>query len=444
MVMKKEWLLLIVTVVVTILLALGLIRVFAPQLLGVSADLRMVQVSEEVVPFYENIFREEDLRSDDFLLQDPYTNIRAKPLFSNPFRYEGPHDILGFRNRSVPNIADIITIGDSNTYGVNAALEENWPGQLARHLDEKSPLLYNMSTGGWGAVQYLDMFAKALHFKPRVVIVAFYTGNDALESTLLAYNADQWRSLRPDRDLSVSTIPGGKDLWADTWEARFDDGVTTTFTPELRLASNRDVGYIRAGYAIMAAVAERIDSMAAESETPVIFTIIPTKEMVYTEKVAAQGIEAPQGYNDLITAEKRNITTLAAALAALPNAIYVDLVAPLQKAALKAVPLYLPLPNGHPLPAGYGEIARALSPAVDRYLPRKPEGLLMVGKEEKIILVREGGIYLFNAPELVTANGWRAADVQAVSLRDIIDLPLRDVIKTVDPARYGPGAFPAR
>ena len=439
--MKKEWILLIATVVVTILLALGLIRIFAPQLLGVSPDLRMVQVSEEVVPFYENVFRAEDFKTDEFLLQDPYTNIRAKPLFNNLISFQGPHDILGFRNRSVPNVADIITIGDSLTYGVNAITEENWPGQLARYLDEKSPLLYNMSTGGWGAVQYLDMFSKALSFKPRVVIVAFYTGNDALESTLLAYNVERWRSLRLDNTLSLSAIPPVTYPGSDTWSVSFGDGTKTTFTPELRLASNRDAGYVRAGYAIMAAVAERIGTMAAESGTPVIFTIIPTKETVYAEKVAAHGIETPEGYNELITAEKKNITTLAATLDALPNAVYVDLVAPLQKAALTSFQLYPTDFNGHPLPAGYNEIAFTLAPAVDRYLPRKRSGLLMVGEEEKIILVREGGIYLFNAPELVTANGWQAADVQAATVRDIIDLPLRDVIKTVDPARYGPARF---
>ena len=125
-------------------------------------------------------------------------------------------------------------------------------------------------------------------------------------------------------------------------------------------------------------------------------------------------------------------------------------------AALNTVPLYLPLPNGHPLPAGYDEIAFALAPTVDRYLPKEPEGLLLtpldykyrpkipedvLTVDHKIILVKDKGIYLFNTPELITANGWKATDVQIVSLRDIIKLPLRDIINTVDPSKYGPAIF---
>ncbi|MFQ5586997.1 MAG: SGNH/GDSL hydrolase family protein, partial [Thermodesulfobacteriota bacterium] len=165
--MKKEWLLLISTVVVSMLLAIGLLRLFAPQMFGIPIDLQMVQVSKEVVPFYENVFRKEDYQSKEFLLKDPYVNVRARPLHDSLFRNKGPHDILRFRNKHIPNVADIVVLGDSQSYGGNARLEENWPSLLVRYLKDKSPVLYNMSTSGWGAVQYLDMFTKALLFQPR-------------------------------------------------------------------------------------------------------------------------------------------------------------------------------------------------------------------------------------------------------------------------------------
>ena len=53
--LKKEWLLMGVSVIATLLLALGLVRWFAPQLLGIPVDLQLVKVQKEVPPFFDNI-----------------------------------------------------------------------------------------------------------------------------------------------------------------------------------------------------------------------------------------------------------------------------------------------------------------------------------------------------------------------------------------------------
>ena len=47
-----------------------------------------------------------------------------------------------------------------------------------------------MASGGWGPVQYLYMAEKALAFRPRVLVVAFYSGNDAFDAVKVAYNLD--------------------------------------------------------------------------------------------------------------------------------------------------------------------------------------------------------------------------------------------------------------
>ena len=113
--MKKEWLLAFSTVLVTLLVALGIVRWMAPQLLGIPADLQLVRVSTEVPPFFEGVFREEDYDSRNFIIPDPYLK-RAKPLYPEG-RGIGPHDILGFRNRHIPHASALVTIGDSQTYG---------------------------------------------------------------------------------------------------------------------------------------------------------------------------------------------------------------------------------------------------------------------------------------------------------------------------------------
>jgi len=127
--MKKEWIMITIIVVVTTVGALGIIRWMAPQLLGISSDLQVVKVAEEIPPFFENIFRAEDFQSKEFIIKDPISGIRAKPLFPNASGM-GPNDILGFRNNAVPNIIDVAIIGDSQTYGNNVNINNNWPGHL--------------------------------------------------------------------------------------------------------------------------------------------------------------------------------------------------------------------------------------------------------------------------------------------------------------------------
>src|SRR5881394_3687348 len=39
----------------------------------------------------------------------------------------GGHDAWGFRNRSVPESADVVALGDSHTYGNCAKRSEAWP-----------------------------------------------------------------------------------------------------------------------------------------------------------------------------------------------------------------------------------------------------------------------------------------------------------------------------
>ncbi len=146
------------------LVSLDLARIFAPQLFSVPLDLKMVRVDEKVAPFFDSVFRKEDYEKKDLIIPDPYI-LRARPLFPDDVS-GGPHDILGFRNREIPTAPDVMCIGDSQTYGNNAPLDLNWPSVLAKEIG-KSKSVYNMSVGGWCAVEYLEIFKKALLLKPR-------------------------------------------------------------------------------------------------------------------------------------------------------------------------------------------------------------------------------------------------------------------------------------
>lgn len=448
--MKKEWFLLIGVVTVTLVIALGLIRWFAPQLLGIPVDLQAVRVSKKIPPFFENVFRKEDIESRTDHLKDPYVNIRGRPMLVD-FTRLGPHDLLGFRNMNIPSIADVVAIGDSQTYGNNVVLTENWPSQTESLLKDKRPVVYSMATGGWGAVQYLNMFTHATFFRPRVIVVAFYSGNDPDESTNLAYSVDRWAALRPDPDLDLSDkprYPGFPVPAAEQWQANFKSGQTIIFTPSLRLVSN-DTAHatVRAGYQIMEKVAQLIASSANEANIHIVLTIIPTKELVYAERIRREGINASADYRKLVELERKNIEQLSQSFKLLPNTEYVDLVEPLQQAALFHPGLYPSGINGHPLEAGYRLIATALAPVIGKYLKEPPSGLLQVVSDKKIpvyFLVTEEGLWQYATDRVVKSNGWNPAQARTVDARDIAVFPQLGMIDSGDPKQFGPRAVRQR
>lgn len=364
---KKEWMLAAGSVLLTMAAALVLLRWLAPQLLGVPVDLQLVQASRTVPPFYEGIFREEDTATDGLLLQDPVTNTRFRPLLPENGGI-GPHDILGFRNTAVPNTASVIVLGDSQTYGLGEPFTASWPRQMKGLLQQEGGTVYSMAVGGWGAVQYLDMFSKAARFRPRSVIIAFYSGNDSLEAFLTAYGNAHWATLRPDPGLDKEDAPEVPPMLSaeNSWPVRFRDGDYIVFTPGSRLAANdTDHPAVRAGYAIMAEVARRIGALARQQEISAVFTVIPTRELVYAGKVAGESLAPPAAYQQLVRMERANIEALANIIRTIPGARYVDLVQPLQMAALSGTPLYPRQRDGHPGEKGYGVIARTLASALN-------------------------------------------------------------------------------
>lgn len=439
--MKKEWFLSLIVTVLTVIVALALIRLYAPQLVGSGRDLQLVQVSKEVPPFFDNVFRKKDYESHDFTIQDPYVK-RSKPLMNEEIGW-GPHDILGFRNRTIPNIADVVTIGDSQTYGVNAQLVGNWPSQMQAYLGKKQATVYSMAVGGWGAAEYLDIFQKALKFRPEVIVVAFYSGNDPLETFRQAYGNKYYDLLKTNKTLKSSDIPKAvfpapKSEW---WQVQFKDGVSTVFTPKLRHASNQQHPAVRAGYAGMAKVGSMMGKIARNHEVKLVLTIIPTKELVYAKKVKLDGITSSADYQKLITDEYRNIRWLADELSKVPDAIFVDVVTPLQEAAMQPNTLYPKNIDGHPIETGYRIIALILASKINTILSDPLEGIVGLRQNEKhnsIFLVRNGKVWFVPSMDILRKNGWKLNNIPLTNERNIRRLPLVGVMDSVDATCFGP------
>ena len=440
--MKKDWLVLIASVAITLAVALGIIRWLAPGLLGVPSDLQLVKIDKEVPPFFENMFRADDFKSQEYLIKDPITRVRAMPLYPDVGGL-GPNDLLGFRNRSIPHSAKIITVGDSQTYGNNAVVERNWPGFMLSGLGVGGATLYNMSVGGWAAPQYLNMLGKALAFKPEVIIIAFYTGNDPMESFMQVYGNPYWQGLIPDKTLTAgdspkSVFPAPKD---EQWPVTFNDGVKAVFTPTLRLVSNSDHPAVQAGYKIMSEVARLVAEAVASRDVKVLFTIIPTKELAYARKVSGEGLQVPRDFQVLVDREKANIDQLAGDIRSYPGVAYVDVLQPLQQQAMQAAALYPEDENGHPVDLGYEVIGRVLAEAARPYISKQRQELVTMEVAKgryKYFLLQDNGLYVFESLEVIEGNGWPPGVVKMVAKEDIETLPLRGVINEINPLLYGP------
>jgi hypothetical protein len=126
-------------------------------------------------------------------------------------------DKWGFRNRSVPETADIVAVGDSHTYGNTARMVDSWPFVLGQLTSRQ---VYNMGVGGYGPNQYFYLSkTKALSLKPRMIIWGLYMGDDFEGAYSLTYGLDYWANLRilPPRNVDPNVWEAPP---SDTWGKR--------------------------------------------------------------------------------------------------------------------------------------------------------------------------------------------------------------------------------
>lgn len=337
------------------------------------------------------------------------------------------HDEEGWRNASRPARAEVVAIGDSQTWGSEVSRAEAWP----RIAEELSGLrVYSMALGGYGPWEYAQLVPDALRLEPERVLVALYFGNDLadawndvyvrgrapeLASDDPALRAEMeraavraplhaaWTRTRaarrsPLRPLADALLAGLDEHTASFRLVRgairavqgpppriessdrsdferyrrraraaepglleaFEDGVrSTVFVPRARLAvvdgaDPRIADAVR----IFAALLERMQQACADrAELAVV--LVPTKELVYAERVARRAAPVHDDYHRLVRAEselrERIFRVLETAGVARIDTL------PFLRASLEAgrAP-YLMDWNGHPNAEGNRAIARAV------------------------------------------------------------------------------------
>jgi hypothetical protein len=126
-------------------------------------------------------------------------------------------DKWGFRNRKVPETADVVAVGDSHTYGNTARMVDSWPYVLGRLSGRQ---VYNMGLGGYGPNQYFYLSQnKALSLKPKMIIWGLYMGDDFENAFSITYGLDYWKYLRklPPQKVEPNIWEGPP---AETWDRR--------------------------------------------------------------------------------------------------------------------------------------------------------------------------------------------------------------------------------
>jgi lysophospholipase L1-like esterase len=343
------------------------------------------------------------------LVVDPVDYLMADPVFDSVLglRLEphvAGHDEWGFRNREVPKQAAVVTIGDSQTYGVGAPAPLSWPAQLAKLIDRP---VYNASLGGYSPIQYRELLNRyAMRLRPSTVIVGFYYGNDLWEAHQAVYGLRHWTALRkpgiptrarfdeddapktkflgPLRDwlarhsviyrMATSSILGTQARQAE-FVARtrggdvveFRDpvtGITTGLTPAYRLrALNLDSANVKEGLALSLERFERMAQDCRAARIDLLIALIPTKERVYQPWIEADPkLRDNESLGALLRNENEADRRIKEYLSQ-HHVRYLDLVVPLRQAA-RHVAIYPPNEDGHPNAEGYSAIAKAVASAI--------------------------------------------------------------------------------
>lgn len=322
------------------------------------------------------------------LQQDPRYGRRVVPGSAG-------HDAWGFRNKQVPAHADIVAVGDSQTYGISAPATASWPRALAR-LTGRS--VYSAALGGYGPLEYSYVVQDYVdRLSPTVVLVGLYFGNDLAD----AYrggarnnpsSSDQDRELAqldtPETErfgsnvrrwfavhsvlyrvvtLNMSRLVDPLRFVEASSSARVEGEVTvptgalkTVFQVTKRhKVMNLHTPAIKTGLRMTLRALDDVFSHCRERKYSCAVVLIPTKESVYHPYVKnSLSPEDEARLATVVRAEARVRGIVAAHLAARRFA-FVDALPALRAAASKE-PVYPRGNDGHPNAAGYAAIAEAV------------------------------------------------------------------------------------
>ncbi len=293
------------------------------------------------------------------------------------------HDAWGFRNERVPISTEILTIGDSLTYGVAATADESWPSWLQRLSGKK---VYNLALGGFGTSDYEWLLKhKAYQLKPKTVYIAIYLGNDLYRKQIGNEKRAQSPTIQPPsrfqgwaglvreylsrnsmlyqvtklnlsrlayRLKSMTTNQGNTALIPLHFKH-----INTVLTPR-RFPQEEDE--IKLGMSRATNDTKRMMTECSAQPYDCVFLILPTKESVYYD-LAREALSATTF--DPIRTQDRAEAIMRNEISSVINErgfVVIDLL-PSMKNAATLNSLYPENDDGHPNGTGYRVMANAIA-----------------------------------------------------------------------------------
>jgi len=145
------------------------------------------------------------LDPDGRTVPDSVLGWRPSPAFPG-------HDAWGFRNSEVPDVADVLILGDSQAYGRGVSRAAALPAQFQRVTGLET---YSMAYGGYAAPHYRVLAEEGLELMPSTIVLVLYLGNDLFDSFSIVYGNDYFADLRskdPDVRARIDSLAGGSSI----------------------------------------------------------------------------------------------------------------------------------------------------------------------------------------------------------------------------------------
>jgi lysophospholipase L1-like esterase len=336
---------------------------------------------------------------------DPIDFLKPRRVSDDVLRYRvepatGAHDKLGYRNKTVPDTAEVVAIGDSHTYGISARANESWPGALGSMTGKT---VYNVSLGGYGPAEYLYLMETEASRSIRRYYRLLY-GNDIKDSFTAVYSVDRWKDMRKPEFESLPETGESEDeegfsygigdwlagnsvlyrlvsssfIGDDLRQARrirrgqqivmLEDeksGISTGFTPDQRLRG-LDLGRadVREGLRLSLEFFGRMNELARKNGIEFLVVIIPTKETVFAEYIEGNKALPASDKIDYLIENERQADTAVKSYFDEHGIHYVDALPPLSQSAVTEQ-IYPNNFGGHENKNGYRIIAETIKKYLD-------------------------------------------------------------------------------
>lgn len=218
---------------------------------------------------------------------------------------------------------------------------------------------------------------KGLYGRP--ILRWLHTDIEERSKIVALYQQLQWRLSGRANELETERV---RPQWSTTLRSLdgvppdllfpFDDGtVRTVFTPRARLAAqDLDDARIAEGLRLTVAALERI-AIECRDRARLLVLLLPTKENVFAQRVAADTTRPPEAFLQLVRQENEIRARLDAALR--ERGIDVVDALPVMRALLAvhepngaAVNPYPETWDGHPAAAGHAAVSRVVADAISR------------------------------------------------------------------------------